>query len=480
MNDWRLTERPTTAKWIPVNFLSVALFHLILVTCVYAQAPRPIVSGHRDNIPGEVANPSVCSLNRQIIAFESILERVHQLWLWVSGRKKPILVNPRVGRELETQDVFERRSEAQEASYDGDIAWCPIPLTRSPEFWFAFVSSGEGKNQDIYLGNISGKEFIRLTKQLGIDDRPCWSPSGQSLVYVSTKRLSGGREVPSDLYLIQDIPGIIARFREKHPNIGDSPIIVDMARDEEYLRLTYNPDVDDYPDWSPDGRYIAYNAKEKIPDDLGPERVSAMGLAVLDLGSIDENCRPKKIAVQKSRARNWEVRPRWSPDGRYLACYSYEVADQDRDSRSWMTASINIKRVVSSDSGIAIVNLGVAARNVYIGSLSTRPSWGPDGETLVYIEDMDVLNPDIKRRGRFPVSFVSLRHRRPTRLWSSPDVSAYYVNFFHPRQMRWENEIVCVTYMGDYELLKIPLNKPMFRTIAEIPRPTNFTVSCGK
>jgi dipeptidyl aminopeptidase/acylaminoacyl peptidase len=398
----------------------------------------------------------------------------------VGGKKNPFRVNPRVEREVETQDIFERKPERLEASYDGDIAWCPVLLTVGPEFWFAFVSSGDGGNQDIYLGNTSGKEFLRLTKQLGIDNHPCWSPTGESLVYVSSRRLSGGQEAPSDLYVIQDIKGIIARFRQKHPNVGDSLIIEDVARDEEYLQLTYNPGIDDYPDWSPDGRYIAYNAMEKIADDTGPGQVSAMGLAVLDLGSIDDHCTPKKISVQKSRARNWEVRPRWSPDGKYLACYSYEVADQSQDSRSWMTASINIKRTVSSDSGIAIVNLGVAARNVYIGSLSTRPSWGPDGETLVYVEDMDVLNPDIKRRGRFPVSFVNLRHRRPTRLWSSPDISAYYVNFLHARQTRWNCEIVCVTYMGEYELLKIPVNKRMFRSEAEIPRPTNFTISCGK
>jgi hypothetical protein len=480
MNDWRLLGKPSRAKWIHVTFPHSFFAIFLLVLSAKGQTEERVISGHVDNLIGEIANPCVNPFNREIIAFESIVERVHHLWLKVGGAKNLIRVNPRAEGEVNAENLFERKPEILEASYDGDLTWCPVSLTKSAESWFAFVSSGEGKNQDLYLGNLSGREFIRLTKQLGTDDHPSWSPTGQSLVYVSSRRSSAGREFPSDLYLIQGIEGIIVGFRARHPSIGDSLIVEDMARDEEYIRMTYNPDVDDYPDWSPDGRYIAYNAMEKISDDTGAEKVSAMGLAVLDLGSVDENCAPKKITVQKSRARNWEVRPRWSPDGKYLACYSYEVAERSVHSRSWMTASINIKRVVGSRSDIAVSNLGVAARNVYIGSLSTRPSWGPDAETLVYVEDMDALNPDIKRRGRFPITLVNVRDRRPTQLWSAGDKSAYYVNFAPVAQTKSKCEVVCVTYMGEYELLKIPVNKPMFRTVAEIPRPTNFTVSCGK
>jgi dipeptidyl aminopeptidase/acylaminoacyl peptidase len=455
------------------------LFWLLLCT-LHARAlqTRLVVSGHGPELRGELANPSVCPLDRDLVAFESIVERIHRLWIKQEGREKPLEVNPRIEKEEEPADLFTKPPEKLEASYDGDLAWCPVPLTDRGEVWFAFVSSGVAENQDIYLGNSNAREFIRLTKQIGIDDHPCWSPTGKSLVYVSTRRKIGGPEVPSDLYLIQDIPDIVSRYRERHPSVGDLPIVEDQAHDTLYFRLTDNPDIDDYPDWAPDGRYIVYSTRE-IDKSRG-DRSSPMSLAVLDLDVLVEGCKVKRVPVMKLQSKNWEATPRWSPDGRFIAYYSYERSSLETDSRAWKNASLSIKQRIESDSGATIQDLPEVAQNVYIGSLSTRPSWGPDGKTLVYIADMDIQNPDVRKRGRFPISLVNTETKRSEMFWNSPDTSAYFVNFVPLAPGDEKAETVYITYMGEYNVVIAPVDGLRLESLALAQEPRDYTVSCER
>jgi serine/threonine protein kinase len=159
---------------------------------------------------------------------------------------------------------------------------------RSPSFspdasQVAFVWDGDtGDNPDIYIKRLGSGLPVRLTKNPDEEDQPVWSPNGDSIAF-----LRGSSPVDAKVVVI--------------PSLGGPERIV--AEDAARLGSL---------DWSPDGRWLVYNAL--------PEREQA-GLWMQSLESGERHRLMTSAAFDRQA--------RFSPDGRALAFVRYRGGASD-------------------------------------------------------------------------------------------------------------------------------------------------------
>ncbi len=128
-----------------------------------------------------------------------------------------------------------------------------------------------------------GSNVERLTRRLGFDSSPAWSPDGTKIAFM--RSAPGEQEGRSDIYVIQPdgtnlqrltrdaragrpswspdgerIAFMSARSNRKQAYDGDELEIYVMDADGTNIqRLTHRPGADGHPDWSPDGSEIVFN-----------------------------------------------------------------------------------------------------------------------------------------------------------------------------------------------------------------------------
>jgi Tol biopolymer transport system component len=152
-------------------------------------------------------------------------------------------------------------------------------VTLSPDGTkFAFDSSGNGTQGDIWIRDTVRNVTSRFTFDIGVAQTPTWSPDGRRIIY--TSKAKG----PGDL-MMKDVSG---------------------TREPEAVILSPEPKFSS--DWSPDGKYISYTVQTK-------ER----GFDVMALPMTGDKT-PIPIAATKFD----ELFARFSPDGRFVAYQSSE------------------------------------------------------------------------------------------------------------------------------------------------------------
>jgi TolB protein len=154
----------------------------------------------------------------------------------------------------------------------------------SPDDMVSFSSSKEGSSE-IYLIDIYGKGFKKLTMALGIDVSPVFSPDGKRIAFVSDR--------------------------------GGTPQIYTMdANGMGIRRLTFEGSYNTSPAWSPDGKWISYVGRINGKNQIFMVKSDASDVRQLTFSGNNEN-------------------PSFSPDGLFLAY------DSDRDGKK----GIYIKRL---------------------------------------------------------------------------------------------------------------------------------------
>jgi TolB protein len=93
---------------------------------------------------------------------------------------------------------------------------------------FSFTSTRHG-NQELYVADVAGGEWQRLTTDAAIDAHPSWSPDGKTIAFATNRW-------------------------------GDLEIALINPDGSNLRRLTQSKGLDDYPVWSPDGRHIAFTS----------------------------------------------------------------------------------------------------------------------------------------------------------------------------------------------------------------------------
>jgi TolB protein len=223
-----------------------------------------------------------------------------------------------------------------------------------------FDSDRDG-NRSIYVVDVSGSNLERVTSLEHVDQYSAWSPDGERIVFQSERNEHNGH---GGLWVMELDSG------EETPLLGDS-----------------SPELT--PDWSPDGRFVAFTSERSGNIDLWAMPVFGSALIRLTTSSFRD------------------VWPRWSPDGRSILFFSRRDTNGERDELYVMDwDSREVERVTHNPT-----------------HHDFAPDWAPDGKRIVTgVSDSDSDRALVvyDRSGRLEHRFADGFHRVFQPTWS-PD-----------------------------------------------------------
>jgi TolB protein len=229
-----------------------------------------------------------------------------------AGEVAGTIVFPMAGDR--NQDLFRIRPGSRDAREVCEAEGSAANPAWSRDGRIAFQSKREG-GMEVWL--TTATEPRRLTDADGESGEPAWSPDATRIVFAST------REGDADLYVLR-------------------------LRDGRLIRLTRDPNDDEWPSWSPDGRRIAF------------ERDGDLFVIGADGGEL------RRLTSGPAEDRL----PAWSPDGRRIAYASAKDGNED----------LYVLDPMGRDK---------PQRLTRHPAEETAPAWYPGGGYLVFLSDRD-------------------------------------------------------------------------------------------
>jgi dipeptidyl aminopeptidase/acylaminoacyl peptidase len=317
----------------------------------------------------------------------------------------------------------------------------------------AFVWERDGRS-DIFTLALNGGWPARLTPNRGKtiywwDGPPAWSPDGQWLAFSMNGHVhivpADGRGLPraistftgsasSPVWLPDSNRLIVAAERE------DATALLLTDRDGRWPRpIAEGAGDNGSAAVSPDGRFVAY--VHRPFDDLNRWEVQ---LVDLETGTM-------RTMTGSPKQKDWS--PQWSPDGKQIAFLSQRSGytevwlirpdgegmhqlthlNRDVDEIAWAPDGARLAATVSRDAAVDLVLVDAAtgeATDLVTGlGYIAAPQWSPDGRTLTVEYESTTRPPDLYRVDATTGELTQLTFSMPPALATHELVTPEHIHY---------------------------------------------------
>ncbi len=231
--------------------------------------------------------------------------------------------------------------------------------------WLAFVAR-RGEAAQLHVAPLDGGEARALTDASLAASQPAWSPDSRRLAFVG--RPARPPELKEPGWEGRPAPRVVTGLRSRFDGVGwfderrSHLFVVDMEGGD-VTQVTEGDWDDADPDWSPDGRFLAFVS------DRSPTRADEEHRDVWVVPAHGRR-RPRRL----TRGRGTASSPLWSPDGGTIAYVGHEHPSGDSASNTHLM-------VVAAEGPTSPRSLSAPM---------DRPVWGlvrPLGGTHCWSED---------------------------------------------------------------------------------------------
>jgi len=349
-------------------------------------------------LEGKIYNPTFSPSSPSFLAYERQVEDTRELYLYRYPESNEIRQVTAVEESQPEEDagelsMFGQQTGTEIERFEGQLAWRPV-LDPEGHQWFVFVSSAAASGSGLFLSYVTpdgrlADATIRLPFE-GQATSPEWSPDGRQLVFAGVPSGTTGRE----LFLFSDMNQLLAPKGSSEGPLQSITALVTGEGDStgtSPIRLTDNPSGNLYPTWSPEGNYIAYQARQEENGTLN------WGINLLDVttwsGTSDE--KPRSIRVSQMFDGYNEYKPSWSADGERIAFYipqSKVGRDEDQGRQDIAVLSLVTGPQGRIRQGNQITGISPRPANNVLVNESRGPEWysASGSRWLTYVKK----NPD--------------------------------------------------------------------------------------
>lgn len=247
----------------------------------------------------------------------------------------------------------------------------------------AYVQNKEGQN-DIWVLNLEDGSTVKITNDPDLERKPVWLPDGKRIIYSANRGaiyqiclafVEGGNPIQmtsgeSDSW-VQDISRDSTKILYTSTNEEGDLWEVDVNKAQE-RELTSDAGVELWPDISPDGSMIAYQA---VRDPSNGMRLLEGSIVVRQLNSTNERVQQVFNGFD----------PRWSTDGKKLTF----LRSSGGLFNLWMIDALGGKEIQLTDKGISITGF---AQLPYNRTQIRDFSWSPSEDKITYCSRQQELS----------------------------------------------------------------------------------------